>query len=83
MSIRANGNVSSITDNGTGNYTVNFTTAMSDANYSVGGTAGYDDASSMGTINPKVFNTGSMRFVTNYVNGAQSDYQFVSIQIFR
>ena len=83
VSIRANGNVSSITDNGTGNYTVNFTTAMSDANYSVGGTAGYDDASSMGTINPKVFNTGSMRFVTNYVNGAQSDYQFVSIQIFR
>lgn len=30
---RANGNVSSITDNGTGNYTVNFTTAMPDANY--------------------------------------------------
>ena len=33
VAIRASGNVSSITDNGTGHYTVNFTTAMSDANY--------------------------------------------------
>jgi hypothetical protein len=31
--IRASGNVSSITDNGTGDYTVNFTTAMPDVNY--------------------------------------------------
>ena len=34
VAINASGNVSSITDNGTGDYTVNFTTAMSDANYS-------------------------------------------------
>lgn len=34
VAIRASGNVSSITDNGTGDYTVNFTTAMPDANYS-------------------------------------------------
>jgi len=34
VAIRAAGNVSSITDNGTGNYAVNFTTAMPDANYS-------------------------------------------------
>jgi len=34
VAIRAQYNVSSITDNGTGNYTVNFTTAMPDANYS-------------------------------------------------
>ena len=33
VAIRASGNVTSITDNGTGNYTVNFTTAMVDANY--------------------------------------------------
>ena len=33
VAIRASGNVSSITDNGTGDYTVNFTTAMVDANY--------------------------------------------------
>jgi hypothetical protein len=33
VAIRASGNVSSITDNGTGVYTVNFTTAMADINY--------------------------------------------------
>jgi hypothetical protein len=31
--IRGSGNVSSITDNGTGDYTITFTTAMSDVNY--------------------------------------------------
>ena len=34
VAIRASFNVSSITDNGTGDYTVNFSTAMVDANYS-------------------------------------------------
>lgn len=42
QTIRASGNVSSVSDNGTGDYTVNFTTAMSDANYAavitIGGT---------------------------------------------
>jgi hypothetical protein len=33
VAIRASGNVSSITDNGAGDFTVNFTTAMPDANY--------------------------------------------------
>jgi hypothetical protein len=33
--IRGSGNVTSITDNGTGDYTINFTTAMPDENYSV------------------------------------------------
>ena len=35
VAIRASGNVTSITDNGTGLYTVNLTTAMPDANYAV------------------------------------------------
>jgi hypothetical protein len=34
VAIRTNYNVSSITDNGVGDYTVNFTTAMTDADYS-------------------------------------------------
>lgn len=33
--IRGSGNVSSVTRTSTGNYTINFTTAMPDANYSV------------------------------------------------
>ena len=43
VAIRASGNVSSITDNGVGRYTINFTTAMLDANYAAvcsGGSAG-------------------------------------------
>jgi len=35
VAIRGSFNVSSITDNGTGDYTVNFTTAMPDTNYAV------------------------------------------------
>jgi hypothetical protein len=37
VAIRASGNVSSITDRGVGSYTVNFTTAMPDANYAAVG----------------------------------------------
>ena len=39
VAIRASGNVSSITDNGVGDYTVNFTTAMPDVNYATVGTS--------------------------------------------
>ena len=35
VAIRASGNVTSITDNGVGNYTLSFTTALTDANYAV------------------------------------------------
>jgi hypothetical protein len=41
IAIRASGNVSSITDNGVGDYTVNFTTSMSDANYSAVGSSAF------------------------------------------
>ena len=36
VAINASGNVSSVTDNAVGRYTINFATAMSDANYSIG-----------------------------------------------
>lgn len=45
VAIRASFNVSSITDNGTGDYTVNFTNALADANYATAlstGGAGVD-----------------------------------------
>jgi len=47
VAIRASGNVSSITDNGTGNYTVNFTTAMVDADYCANITYGNNSGSSL------------------------------------
>jgi hypothetical protein len=39
VAIRASGNVTSITDNGTGTYTVNFSTALESANYATVGAA--------------------------------------------
>lgn len=50
VAIRASGNVSSITDNGTGDYTVNFTTAMPDANYAVVGSAAQGGVGNTGVI---------------------------------
>jgi len=44
VAIRASGNVTAITDNGTGDYTVNFTNALVDANYAVLGTSGQSAA---------------------------------------
>jgi len=43
VAIRASGNVSSITDNGTGDYTVNFTTALPDTNYGVSTSSAYNN----------------------------------------
>jgi hypothetical protein len=40
VAIRGSYNVSSITDNGTGDYTINFTTAMADANYCAAASSG-------------------------------------------
>jgi hypothetical protein len=40
VAIRSSYNVSSITDNGTGDYTINFTNALSDANYAATGNGG-------------------------------------------
>jgi hypothetical protein len=50
VSIRASGNVSSITDNGTGDYTVNFTTAMPDANYCFSGFSNKTSATNRGAV---------------------------------
>ena len=44
VAIRESGNVSSITDNGTGNYDVNFTTSMADENFCCELTGGGDGA---------------------------------------
>lgn len=49
VAIRASYNVSSITDNGTGDYTINFTNAFADANYSVSGSGYRVSGSYVGT----------------------------------
>ena len=61
-SIRRAGNVSSITDNGTGDYTINFTTAMVDSDYT---------ATAMGRVWPGVQSEGFVVAFANYsANGA-------------
>lgn len=86
VAIRASGNVSSITDNGTGDYTVNFTTAMPDANYSfvsqTSGSNSYFLFSSSRIADAKT--TTAYRFITarNDV-GNLDDPSFVNVAIFR
>lgn len=85
VAIRASGNVSSITDNGTGDYTVNFTNAMPDVNYSASGFGAYNltaGAVSM-TIRGKAWNTASVRVQTDYNNGTFQDFEYVNVAIFR
>jgi hypothetical protein len=50
VAIRGSGNVSSITDNGTGDYTVNFSTAMPDVNYATTAIGQNSAATQFGTI---------------------------------
>jgi len=90
VAIRAQFNVSSITDNGTGDYTVNFTTAMPDANYAVafgnGATSGGAGNNSMlvGVIREgNALATGSFRMTINYANGLVSNAATVCASIFR
>jgi hypothetical protein len=52
VAIRASYNVSSITDNGTGDYTVNFTNAMPDANYAFAVGQQYTTSTSASDIGP-------------------------------
>jgi len=85
VAINASGNVSSITDNGVGDYTMNFTTAMSDTNYAVAGavfiTSG-SQARSLGGAANYTFATGSLRFQTMSTS-ALTDYTVVTAAIFR
>lgn len=56
--IRASGNVSSITDNGTGNYTVNFTTAMPNADYAA--VSGFQTPAWPAVTHEYLYSTGSV-----------------------
>jgi hypothetical protein len=93
VSIRASYNVSSITDNGTGDYTVNFTTALADANYSVAAMGQRGDGAAFGnygffaiqgtssnTLSPTA---SSIRLNTMSSAGSALDYPAVFVSIFR
>lgn len=79
VAIRASGNVSSITDNGTGDYTVNFATAMPDANYASAAWssgAALDDSATAKT-------TSALRFNVYSFASVKIDAVVVSVAIFR
>jgi len=64
VAIRASGNVSSITDNGVGSYTINFTTAMADAEYAVITSAqGTNTSNLVGPVGTYGTNTGGAQLV--------------------
>jgi hypothetical protein len=87
VAIRASGNVSSITDNGTGDYTVNFTTAMPDANYSVvaiGQEVAGPSLVAMYVSRTSPYATGSIRLQGINSSGlSNTDTSFVNVAVFR
>lgn len=84
VAIRASGNVSSITDNTTGDYTVNFTTAMPDANYAwtLGGslTEGYIIT---GRANAAAPTASTLRIGSFNVSNSAVDAVYINVAIFR
>ena len=82
VAIRGSGNVSSITDAGTGNYTVNFTTAMPDANYSVMTAADITTTFLDTATKPTSFATGSCQ-VQHFEGNAFVDTPLYCMAVFR
>lgn len=86
VAIRASGNVSSITDLNTGEYTVNFTTAMPDANYCSVLQLGHDGFPPVFPfINPVVAPTASSIMVAAFdiFNSMVVDTPIFNVAIFR
>lgn len=86
VAIRASYNVSSITDNGTGDYTVNFATALADANYSAqiwaatSGSTGIFVPTQSSTNAPTA---STLRLVTRNGSAVANDIDYIQIAIFR
>ena len=70
--IRASGNVSSITKNTTGDFTINFATALPDANYCVSGlckvaSGSFENVNAI-QFQSSAFSASSVRILTSYIN---------------
>ena len=88
VAIRASGNVSSITDNGTGDYTVNFTTALVDGNYSWSGVAGKTAGKNtyvqpFPDTTPTITTSNFRMAVLNSSAGVVSDEPLILLSVFR
>ena len=87
VAIRDSGNVSSITDLGTGLYTANFATAMPDANYaavpqgSAGATASGNNPTTIDSVNAPTASGVTIRNRSS--GGNQGDPTYVTLAVFR
>tara|TARA_R110000737_G_scaffold3677_1_gene12378 strand:+ start:108 stop:497 length:390 start_codon:yes stop_codon:yes gene_type:complete len=83
--IRDSENVSSLTDVGVGKYTVNFTTAMTNVNYSASGSCGANTGTSGAAtvcIRPYLWATSSLSFTTNFATASQNaDFDFETVNL--
>ena len=85
VAIRDSGNVSTLTDNGTGRYTVNLTNVMSSANYASFGSGGDATLGIVGTImtNDGLLNTTSSIRVGSDNSGSTSvDIEYAGVSAF-
>ena len=82
VAIRDGGNVSSITDNGTGNYTINFTNNMPDVNYAVNAISAYS-LTTNGALLVEIFgfNNQTVSGVRVQNRNSAANYDAVSIQL--
>lgn len=80
VAIRSSYNVSSITDNGTGDYTINFATALSDANYAA--VFGTENAPIIRISTSAAPSTTALRIVTTGTGGAGTDVPYNNVAIF-
>jgi hypothetical protein len=81
VAIRASGNVSSLTDNGQGDYTVNFTNAMPDANYLVSGVTSKNANTNTGVFISSQA-TGNVRVLASVTDGL-FDQPTVCVEVVR
>jgi len=82
VAIRESGNVSSVADTAIGWYTVNFTTAMPDANYSVAGASDRTGGTGV-SVNTVTFTTTSLGINARSGSGVSVDEANISVTIFR
>lgn len=82
VAIRASGNVSSITDGGAGNYTVNITTAMPDVNYAAIAATGTTASNNEGAVIDSRTTTTLRVYVYNS-SSALADDAYVAVAVFR
>ena len=76
VAIRGSHNVSSITDNGTGDYTINFTTAMPNTNFAIVGSGNYGDEVNWRVPVPRVYSASSIRINTIYADANSNPTPF-------